>query len=803
MPRASGRDGHRPDREHAPVRQARRTMSAQASFDAAVRRAMSRRQFLTHLVRASGAAMILSSPLAGCGSIQGKIEDLSRGSTAQPFNSVQRAVIAKIIDGFIPPDTELRQRLAADDPDYDPVAAFITFAHASGDVFQAQMEFLLNFLNILPTFTRTFSGRYGLPAPPELRRFHTGDASRYFLYLRDSRFRALRNNVSVARFIGTGPLYPNEKVAWKFISYPGPWILDPARPAADRELSTSFDMARETEDNVTELRRRVVTHAALREGLQAARVIGGSDRLFLETDVVVVGSGAGGSFVAAEVAAKTKQRVLILEKGDWVEPIEFLQRERLMMPRLFDTEFSVLQIFGREIPTVSTAVVTGKLVGGSATINHALAFEPPRPVIRDWRERQGATFDYDDLAPHLEAIGKLLRIAPVPESQISGSNLALRRGAQKLGLPHHGPTVRNAHQCIGCGYCDLGCRYNRKLTPLNMVLPMAAQHGAQVIANCRVDQLVLEPLPDDGRDGRTQRVTGLIAFLTDSRGRDQDRIEIRAKRVVLAAGPFGSPRILLRSGVSSLRTFKGSQPAVGYRFSTHGTITFCSDFDEAIFPSGATPPMGYFVKKYEVEDQKLADPAQHHVRYALEGMLNHPLAHAQLVPYESAESHQAFMKRFNQTMTLAVMFRDQPVGRVTTGGFACRLAEEDHAGWLDSLRTGARIMFAAGGRRVFFNTHTPLIINSPDEIDTVLTPAVVAEQRIQITSGHPMGGCALGEDARRDVVDSHGRSWDIDGLYVADSSILPTSLGVNPCYTVYALGRYIGSQMVENIRTQG
>jgi hypothetical protein len=58
-----------------------------------------------------------------------------------------------------------------------------------------------------------------------------------------------------------------------------------------------------------------------------------------------------------------------------------------------------------------------------------------------------------------------------------------------------------------------------------------------------------------------------------------------------------------------------------------------------------------------------------------------------------------------------------------------------------------------------------------------MTLELVAQQRTQITSGHPMGGCALGGDAKRDVVDSRGRSWDVDGLYyVADSSILPTSL---------------------------
>jgi choline dehydrogenase-like flavoprotein len=777
-------------------------MNAQESFDADVGRAMSRRQFLARLARASSAAILVSSPL-GCGTVRGRIERLRLGGGAPVFNSVQQEVVAKIIDGFNPPDTEIRHRLKEEDPDYDPVVAYAEFAWASGDEFLNNMKFLIDFVNVLPTFTRTFSDRYGLPARLQLRRFHPDDANRYFLFLRDSNIRALRNIFSGAKFIGTAPIYTNEKVAWKVMRYPGPWLLDPAKPDADLAYSTSFDMASETDENVAVLRRRVVAHGALREGLEAAKVVGGSNGLVLETDVVVVGSGAGGSFVAAELAAKTDQRILILEKGDFVEPVEFLQRERLMMPRIFDTEFSVNQIFGQDIPTVSTVCVTGKLVGGSATINHALAFEPPRPVIRDWHDLLGAEFGYDDLVPHLEAIRTLLRIGPVPESQISGSNLALRRGVQALGMPHHGPTQRNAHQCIGCGYCDLGCRYNRKLTPLNMILPIAARRGAQVLANCRVDELLLEPLPDDGRAGRTHRVTGVVAYLTDSRSNNRERVEIRAQRVVLSAGPFSSPRILMQSGVPRLRSLKGSERAVGERFSTHATITFCSDFDEAIYPSAATPPMGYFVKKYDVADQATADPAKDHVRYALEGMLNHPLAHAQLVPYESAESHQAFMKRFNQTMTLAVMFRDRPVGRVTPNGFEYALAEEDYAGWLDSLRTGARIMFAAGGRRVFFNSHRPLIVNSPEEIDAALTLEMVGQQRIQITSGHPMGGCALGGNARRDVVDSRGRSWDVQGLYVADSSILPTSLGVNPCYTVYALGRYIAQRMVEDIRAQG
>ena len=581
-------------------------MNGQRSFDRGIARAMTRRQFLARLARASAAATLVSSTL-GCGKVRGAIARL--GSAEEPiFNSVQEEVVEKIIDGFNPPDTEIRQRLAREDPDYDPVAVYAQYAWASGDEFLAGMRFLVDFVNVLPTFTRTFSTRYGLPARLELRRFHPVDANRYFLFLRDSNIRALRNIFSGARFIGTAPIYVNEKVTWKAMNYPGPWVRETDGATADLARTTSFDMAEETEDNVAALRRRVVRHDALGGGLEAARVVDGDGRLVLETDVVVVGSGAGGSFVAAELAAKTKQRILVLEKGEFIEPAEFLQRERLMMPRMFDTEFSVVEVFGRSIPTVSAAVVTGKLVGGSATINHALAFEPPRPVIRDWRDLYGAELDYEDLEPHFAAIHKLLRIAPVPESQIAGSNLALRRGVQAMGLPHHGPAQRNAHQCIGCGFCDLGCRYNRKLTPLNMVLPLAARNGAQVLANCRVDQLLLEALPDDGRAGRTHRATGVVAHLTDARGRDRQRVEIRARRVVLAAGPFASPRILMQSGVSGLRLAKGSERAVGERFSTHATTTFFADFDQALYPSAATPPMGYFVKKYEVEDQGRSRP---------------------------------------------------------------------------------------------------------------------------------------------------------------------------------------------------
>jgi hypothetical protein len=96
------------------------------------------------------------------------VAGLRRGDAAPILNSVQQEVVAKIIDGFNPPDTEIRRRLEQEDPDYDPVAAYAEFAWANGDEFLGNMKFLIDFVNVWPTLTRPFSIR-----PPPRRPWAT------------------------------------------------------------------------------------------------------------------------------------------------------------------------------------------------------------------------------------------------------------------------------------------------------------------------------------------------------------------------------------------------------------------------------------------------------------------------------------------------------------------------------------------------------------------------------------------------------------------------------------------------------
>ncbi|MBW2235931.1 MAG: twin-arginine translocation signal domain-containing protein, partial [Deltaproteobacteria bacterium] len=174
-------------------------MSLQRGFDADLTLAMSRRSFLKTLGQAAAVAASLSSPIA-CGKAAGRRERRRLGTEAPVFDPVQREVIAKIIDGFNPPDTPLRQRLLEEDPGYDLVLAYSDFAYSHGDAFVSQMKTLIDFLNVLPTFSPTFFSRLGLPNALRLRRMHVDDANRYFLHLRDSGSRSMRNIFTGAKF---------------------------------------------------------------------------------------------------------------------------------------------------------------------------------------------------------------------------------------------------------------------------------------------------------------------------------------------------------------------------------------------------------------------------------------------------------------------------------------------------------------------------------------------------------------------------------------------------------------------------
>ena len=112
----------------------------------------------------------------------------------------------------------------------------------------------------------------------------------------------------------------------------------------------------------------------------------------------------------------------------------------------------------------------------------------------------------------------------------------------------------------------------------------------------------------------------------------------------------------------------------------------------------------------------------------------------------------------------------------------------------DAIKNMARLQLAAGAREVMTLHEDPVIIRSQADL-AKLDGVVFGPNRHALFSAHQMGGCPMGGDPRRSVVDARGRHHQIGNLFIADGSIFPTSLGVNPQLSIYAHARLFATEI--------
>ena len=338
-------------------------------------------------------------------------------------------------------------------------------------------------------------------------------------------------------------------------------------------------------------------------------------------------------------------------------------------------------------------------------------------------------------------------------------------------------------------------------TPLNVILPEASRNGAKIIANSEVEKILFK---SDKKTVRGVKVT-LLDELRNPAFSDDSSIEIYAPKVIVATGAMDAPRVLMRSGVKNKN--------IGERFICHAPLTMYGEFAEPFYPTAGGPPMSYYGKFFENDREGKKSPKSDHITFALEGIFNHPVTHSQLMPFDSPEGHLDYMKKYNNIMSLVLLFKDKPTNpskaineanprkRIKEVGFEYELSQSEKSRMTEALRESARLMFAAGAKKVFFNTTKPVIIeksnNQEAAIKAKLPNGITSDPtKFMITSGHPQGGNTMGISAETSVVNAKDASvWGTKGLYVFDGSILPTSVGVNPSYTIYTLSNFYSKQL--------
>ena len=489
-----------------------------------------------------------------------------------------------------------------------------------------------------------------------------------------------------------------------------------------------------------------------------------------EVDTVIVGSGASGSVVACQLA-EAGERVMVLEEGKHIPHSEYGKMRPTESMRHLWREGGMSAALGvGDTPVIN--VTMGRVVGGSSVLTGGVCFRTPGFVHDVWVKERGLT-DLTEAAlePYFEEVEKDVHVETVPVDMRSRSTHLFGEGARKLGFEIK-PTRRNTKGCKGCGRCNFGCPEGAKMSVDLTYLPRAVNAGATVLSDCLIDRVLTNGSRAIGVSGRLLNRPG---------HKPGDQVEVLAKRVVLAAGAAHTPLILMRSGIGR------RSKQVGRNMTLHPSFRMVARFDETVRGwSGAM--QSAFSDEFE------------HDRVTMVSVFLPPGTVATGIPGFGPE----FADRARGLDHLAMfggLVHDDGGGRVRRNPFAreplmtYRMAKEDRRAVSVAIRKLGETFLAAGAKELYL----PILGFHPVDADAFrkLDLDAFPGRRIECASQHPLGTTRMGSEPKNSVVDSNGKVWDVDQLFVVDGGVVPTSLGVNPQLTIMTMALRLARGMLD------
>ena len=480
--------------------------------------------------------------------------------------------------------------------------------------------------------------------------------------------------------------------------------------------------------------------------------------LALDADVVIVGSGAGGAVVAAELA-EAGQRVVILEEGAHVPPERYSRmRPSQNMRHMWRDGGLTFAIGLGDTPVIN--VMMGQCVGGSSVLTGGVCFRIPGRVLREWSTEHGLVdLTEEKMEPVFREVEERIHVEEVPADMRSRSTTHFLNGLDALGHSW-APIRRNTKGCNGCGRCNFGCPHGAKLSVDVTYLPRAFAAGAQLISDCRVERVVRQ----------SGRARGVVGRLLGGPGRKaHGQLSVRARRVVVAAGAYASPLLLMNSGIG-----RGSGQ-VGRNLTVHPAFRVMARFKDP-------------VRGWEGALQSAYSDAFEHERITLTGLFIPPGALAGTLPGVGV-LHEKSAGSIPNLAIFGGMIHDEGGGRISKVFglplMTYRMAPQDRAAIPVLMRRMAEVFFAGGAEEVFL----PVLGLGGVDRDRMkhLDLEHVPARSLESASQHPLGTCRMGISPHGSVVDPNGQAWDLSELYVADGSIVPTSLGVNPQLSIMSM----------------
>ena len=477
----------------------------------------------------------------------------------------------------------------------------------------------------------------------------------------------------------------------------------------------------------------------------------------VRADVCVIGTGAGGAPVAKELA-EGGMRVVMVEEGRRFTTDDFTARPREMTTLLYRDAGQVATV--GNVPIV---LPLGCTVGGTTTINSGTCFRTPEPVLERW----GAEFGLEELTPEVldpffRRVEREINVAQVPP-ELAGANAhVVKRGADALGWS--GDFVwRNARGCVGSGVCAFGCPTSAKQHTGLTYVARAWDAGATTFSECRAERLEIA-------GGRVRAV--------EARTAAGGRLRVECGIVVVACGAIHTPLFLRRQRLG------GGSGELGRNLSIHPATAVRALLDEEIDMARGVP-QSYFVDEFAGE------------RIMFEGAAGPPDYHAMSLPFVR-EAHRELMLRWRNTSQFGLMVSDTSRGvvRERAGRAEIRydLNAEDTAAFKRGIELLCELYWAAGATAVLPPIDGMGVLRDGD-VDAVRAREL-RPRDLTLMAFHPLGTARADARPEHGVVDADLRLRGAEGVYVADGSVVPSALGVNPQITIMALATRLAFQLL-------
>jgi choline dehydrogenase-like flavoprotein len=494
----------------------------------------------------------------------------------------------------------------------------------------------------------------------------------------------------------------------------------------------------------------------------------------MHCDVAIVGSGAGGGTVAQALAplVAAGKRVLVLERGPRFLDADFTGRELEMAASLYAGQGGVLTADG----TMTLAFARG--YGGSTIVYTGTSLIAPERVIRAWNV---PGVDHADLARRSRRYMDENTVHLLPEDLLNGNNRLFVEGANAAGF-HAEQFPLNVRGCRGSSLCNLGCPNAAKQGTNRVQLPNAERQGVEVVTQAEVRRVGPQTLDVLVR-----------ARAPGAKGGDSEwepgEYTVRAPMIVLAGGVMGTVPLLLTGALPGL------SPRVGAGFTCHPAHILVAEHLKAL-TNDVGHPKSFFVDRAE------------HEGYVLETCMYFPFTTAKNLTGFGPD-HSALMRAFPRLQMILVLACDRavPENRITVDRSGdpvvhYRFTKGVVRSLVRATRASARIFFAAGALRVHAPEAIPPLIEAweRDTLDTRIDARYFRPGTISVSAAHLMGGCGMGRSAADSVTDAWGRVHGHPWLRVADASLFPDALQINPYLTIMALADRVAEGVLRDGR---